>query len=511
MKTKFFFLTIIVALCFSTQIKAQQINSVETYIQSVGVSGAMISVTAYGNTTYYCSIVYGHGGYGLTEFETGTYFLDPNVEWTIPLENLLPGTTYVYMVKVSWDNYNYTITSSIENFSTCECPMYASLQNTSSTQCSAQLEVIEPNDPLYSYQWLRNGEIIPDANDAEYNATTSGNYSFRASSLYCDVSSDPVYFEISKPELILVADSNLCAGQNTMVFAGNYDEYLWEPTNLFDDPHSSQTVFRPIESTVIILTGISNGCTEVKQQFIAIHELPQLGISFLDSVCIESNEPIQLIGLPLGGTFLGQGVFNHGNDYATFNANQVISSGIYPIEYVYHDQYGCGGSIFKQIVVTEEPVVNEMLSKNNNLYVYGIFPNQILISINGQNYYSFQQNETEAIFPNVPVSNGDYVTIMAMGTHGCFITKEFRYGLGYNEAEKDEIEMYPNPFSDILTVEIPDGKYEVEVIDLTGNIAQMKSATRNFIIERNNLPVGIYYLRIISSEKILTKKIQVIN
>jgi len=253
----------------------------------------------------------------------------------------------------------------------------------------------------------------------------------------------------------------------------------------------------------------SDGCEDVVlQQFVAVHELPQLGISFLDSVCIKSNEPIQLIGLPLGGTFLGQGVFNHGNDYATFNANQVISPGIYPIEYVYRDQYGCGGSIFKPIVVTEEPVVNEMLSKNNNLFVYGIFPNQILISINGQSYYSFQQNETEAIFPNVPINNGDYVTIMATGTHGCFITKEFRYGLGYDlTEEEDEIKLYPNPFSDILTVEIPEGKYEVMLIDSQGKIVERKTVKGNFVIYRNNLPVGAYTLRIISAKETLTEKI----
>lgn len=507
MKTKLF-LIVMVALFFATSTRAQ-INSVVTSVQSVGISSAMINVIAYGQTTFFCSIVYGHGGYGLTEFETGTYFLEPNVEWQIPLENLLPGTTYVYMVKISWDNYNYTITSSIENFSTCDCPVFAAFQNTSSTQCSARLEVLEPIDPLYSYQWLRNGQIIPDANDVEYNATTSGNYSFRASSLYCDVSSDPVYIQISGIDMQLEAPEHLCQGQTQWIFAiGNASSYLWEPINLFDNPNASETIFRPTESTFITLTVTSDGCEDVvQQQFVVIHELPQLGISFLDSVCIESNEPIQLIGLPTGGTFLGQGVFNHGNDYATFNANQVISAGIYPIQYVYQDQYGCGGSISKPIVVTEEPVVIEMVSKNNNLYVYGIFPNQIMISINGQNYYSFQQNESEAIFPNVPVSNGDYVTIMATGSNGCFITKEFLYGLGANEKEKDEIKCYPNPFQEMLTVERPDGKAEITLTDSQGKVVEKKTVNGNFVIYRNNLPVGIYTLRIISTEETLTKKI----
>jgi len=64
--------------------------------------------------------------------------------------------------------------------------------------------------------------------------------------------------------------------------------------------------------------------------------------------------------------------------------------------------------------------------------------------------------------------------------------------------------MLPNPFSDILNVELPKGNYEIILTDMVGQNVQTVSAEGNFTLQRNDLKAGLYLLQIISKGKILS-------
>ena len=70
-------------------------------------------------------------------------------------------------------------------------------------------------------------------------------------------------------------------------------------------------------------------------------------------------------------------------------------------------------------------------------------------------------------------------------------------------------EMYPNPSSEKLTIQLPSGtdNATVEFYDYVGRLALSKKITRNDDdINVNNLSTGIYVLKVLSENKIGSQK-----
>ncbi len=81
--------------------------------------------------------------------------------------------------------------------------------------------------------------------------------------------------------------------------------------------------------------------------------------------------------------------------------------------------------------------------------------------------------------------------------------------LGISEAKRLNFEMFPNPTSDNLTIQLPSGAEEanVEFYDYVGRLALSKKITSsNNKIAVSNLSRGIYILKVISEDKIGSQK-----
>ncbi|MDD7913072.1 choice-of-anchor V domain-containing protein [Polaribacter ponticola] len=81
--------------------------------------------------------------------------------------------------------------------------------------------------------------------------------------------------------------------------------------------------------------------------------------------------------------------------------------------------------------------------------------------------------------------------------------------LGISEAKRLNFEMYPNPSSEKLTIQLPSGtdNATVEFYDYVGRLALSKKITRNDDeINVNNLSTGIYVLKVLSENKIGSQK-----
>jgi len=126
----------------------------------------------------------------------------------------------------------------------------------------------------------------------------------------------------------------------------------------------------------------------------------------------------------------------------------------------------------------------------------------------GSTYYPYFKNDTIAKFINVVLECDDDIVLTTTG--GC--QSNFSYTcVGISELEgKDLIKVYPNPFKDVLNIELPDGngKYKIILYDILGQKVQELSAEKSFQILRNSLPKGIYILNISSEGMTETFKIQ---
>lgn len=83
-----------------------------------------------------------------------------------------------------------------------------------------------------------------------------------------------------------------------------------------------------------------------------------------------------------------------------------------------------------------------------------------------------------------------------------------------NKKIEQKINVYPNPFTEKITISLLNGKniHRLELIDITGKIVRTieNIYQDNYILERNNLYPGLYFLKIYS-DKIYSKQVAVVD
>jgi len=79
-------------------------------------------------------------------------------------------------------------------------------------------------------------------------------------------------------------------------------------------------------------------------------------------------------------------------------------------------------------------------------------------------------------------------------------------GIDDSESLNSDVNIYPNPTSNQLTIIANQLTInQIDILDITGKTIQF--FTENFVnINVSNLPPSIYFIRIVSDQKIITKK-----
>ncbi len=133
---------------------------------------------------------------------------------------------------------------------------------------------------------------------------------------------------------------------------------------------------------------------------------------------------------------------------------------------------------------------------NNSISISGtsIVANQINASyqwLDCDNSYSAIPGETNASF--TPTSDGNYAVQITQG--GCADTSTCMaiFGVGLNELEQNEIEVYPNPTTDHLNIKSNSPIIGIQIFNSLGEIVQNEIES-NFSIA--HLENGIYILKI---------------
>jgi hypothetical protein len=108
-------------------------------------------------------------------------------------------------------------------------------------------------------------------------------------------------------------------------------------------------------------------------------------------------------------------------------------------------------------------------------------------------------------------SAGSLTVIWAIGSSTTYAYHSIRgatalnVSLGISENKLLSFEMYPNPVSDVLNIQLPSGtdKAEVGVYDYTGRLVSSKTISSNdSTLDVQNISKGIYILRVTTNTKI---------
>ncbi|MFZ3015584.1 MAG: T9SS type A sorting domain-containing protein, partial [Minisyncoccia bacterium] len=334
-------------------------------------------------------------------------------------------------------------------------------------------------------------------------------YSVIATSLNC---SDTANINITvnlKPVVNVNSDTTICAGNSVQLSAnGTLALYLWS-----DSQSGASINVNPTVTTTYTVVGTdANTCTATSSVVVTVNPLPIVNISSLvsDSACVASGQLIHLTGSPFGGTWSGLGVSgNYFNPYSAGVGTQIIT-------YNYTDvNTSCSGSDTKTIEVFDFPVPDSMIITDSTVvFLYSSsqlnYPaNLVIIHANESTkhyYFASVHNSGQLAFSGVHVVDGDLMLIEPISPTLSLCVYDHVY-IGVNEVLKDEdLKIYPNPFSDILNVEIPEGNYEIVLVDMIGHSVQNMSAEGNFMIHRNNVKAGLYMLQIVSNGKVLSNR-----
>lgn len=107
--------------------------------------------------------------------------------------------------------------------------------------------------------------------------------------------------------------------------------------------------------------------------------------------------------------------------------------------------------------------------------------------------------------------NGTVFNNTSVGSQDIFIHKlsELNVGLKTNSSSFSDISVFPNPFNNKLNVQLDVSLQgsQIELYNLLGTLVYTNKITSNLEIDMSQHPKGVYFIRIGTNEKIITKKI----
>ncbi len=80
-------------------------------------------------------------------------------------------------------------------------------------------------------------------------------------------------------------------------------------------------------------------------------------------------------------------------------------------------------------------------------------------------------------------------------------------GLAENQSDDDFVSVYPNPSSGIFNIDVKNNTFSVQVMDVAGKVVLKKNNAH--VIDLTHQNEGIYFLTIISGEKVVNQKVLV--
>ena len=387
-----------------------------------------------------------------------------------------------------------------------------------STPSACQGETIDlslmtgTNATGFDLQWYNNGTPINGATDAQYSVTNNGNYQLSISGgTNCSSISSlkNITFKIKSPALFsVVGNTVLCQGEKVSFNAQlptSYTYYKWLKDNL---PIIGSPKLKVYDSGSYSLVVCKNGCVDTSLPVnIAVLLRPTPSIT-TSSATICSGDSTKLMASPQPANYtykwlleLNQ-IINATDSFFYANAGgnyKVIVSNA-----------GCEGVSPKfkiTINSTPSPIITPLgsttIAANGSVklsasYVAGAayqwYLNGNLIMGASSRYFMayLGGNYTVSITKNSCTGLSPVLVVTQTNVREELIT--------INDSEqKFELIAYPNPVSDVLTINISgldDVDGTLSVMDMNGKLLAFKDIIQPTLnIEMNDFPSGIYFIR----------------
>lgn len=249
-------------------------------------------------------------------------------------------------------------------------------------------------------------------------------YSVIGSSLNCNSATQTGTVDvIANPSISITSlgTGTICEGTSIALSGSGGTGYTWLPSNLVDNPTSSNVIATPLSTTNFSLIGSANSCTSLAIMQVTVIAMPTLQaltsksvICLGDNTTINANGALNYTWTPASGLSHTSGNFVSANPVVTTLYTLIGTNGL------------CTASLNLSIVVVEKPIMS--LSANTQKICEG---NKTAIFASGASSYtwapqtSLQFISSGAVIASPSVSTNYTVTaVNYAGTVSCSVTQE---------------------------------------------------------------------------------------
>ena len=311
----------------------------------------------------------------------------------------------------------------------------------------------------------------------------------------CSKSVTKSIFVNSLPNIIITNSSPVCLGQTITLSAAGATTYTWNTaatTSTIMELPSGNT------SYTVLGTG-ANGCSSYAIKSLTVNALPTVLVgSSSNTIC--SGQPVIL-------SSSGANTYTWSTGAVTSSIT-VIPTIVTTYSVVGRDLNGCKGTDMVTIQVNSTPTL--IVVSNSPLICQG---QSALLSVSGADTYSWSTTANTSSITIFPTSSTVY-SVTGTASNGCnktaSITQSVSVCTGIEATqEAASYNVYPNPFSTELNIEVEKPTL-LTIVNVLGQViySVQLHANHNNVINTISFAAGIYYIELISDEKVVRKMIK---
>jgi len=305
------------------------------------------------------------------------------------------------------------------------------------------------------------------------------------------------------PEVITLAEgpTEWCGIGEVMLFAESEMEdvvFTWSTSEVGE----ALLVFEDGSYTCTVVG--ENGCEGTSDPIvITVTPAPTVVAAINTDVTCISTPQVNMIALPLGGTFIGEGVV--GSQFIP----ELAGGGYHEIYYEFVSEEGCTGQseILGIEVLFEETVLfvdaNEMCVFDQPIGMYG-YPEG--------GYYTGAGVSGNMFYPEIAGPGEHEVAYVFTDGNGCanngVQTIIVDACVGVSEVDNNEISIYPNPVQNTLFFQLNNASLtRIEIIDAIGKVVYQTNFSNGMSsLPTSDLAVGFYTIKFIENQKSFVKQ-----
>jgi hypothetical protein len=269
---------------------------------------------------------------------------------------------------------------------------------------------------------------------------------------------------------------------------------------IWNDPADTEgaSILADTARTYVVTATGPNGCVGNASVAIEYIELPQASMTVAqNSVCI-SGTPVNLLGLPEGGFFVGEGVIGN-----TFDPG-LAGGGIHELQYVIMDKNGCeGSSSSSSIEVLFFPTV--LFVADDSVCTFDD-PFQLLGEPLGGTFAG-DGVLGDTFYPALPGTGGQNISYTYVDNQGCVnVASQVIFVDPCEITAVEDVEgttflVYPNPAENFFIIQSPDNNlFSATLMNVSGQQIESFNGFNQVRIPTEHLSAGCYFVKINGTE-----------